>query len=43
MSNCKEIWLNMSGANDGFVCDDGKNKYESYIETWMHYFPIAVQ
>lgn len=40
MINCKEII--MPGANDGIFCDGLKDKYECYVETWIHYFPIAV-
>lgn len=39
MFNCKEMVK--SGASDCTVCDDTKNRNESYIETWIHYFPIV--
>lgn len=31
----------MSGDTDGIFCDI-KNKNESYVEAWIHYFSMAV-
>lgn len=42
MFNCKETVNYISSVTDGIFCNDMKNKYGSYVETWNCYFSITV-